>query len=512
MKKIITFIIVFIITISAYCNKTSYNDKTKYIHKDKIVFVPLDTRPVSLQNVEILSKAGGYELLVPPFDSLDNYIKPGNQDKLYDWLQGVVVRPDVYAVVISTNQFISGGLIASRNYKNVTGYKKAINKLKNIINLSRDKKCILISIMPRVSNTLEEQDTVYAANSLNIGYFNAIKTDILSNNMSDIEGLKSRMPSNLFNYMYVIAQEAVINYEIASGLKSNAILTIGIDDTTMKSMLNYAYDDLKKNGIKKYKNIYMLHGADEISLMTIAKLANGNQQAKPSFEIAYEKHWDDRMNLPYEGGTLKEITEEKIHYIGGDIEKDAKNIIYIHSNKDSGITINSIINTRKKKNQNLGIADVAMTNGGDPHLVEEILTNDNFKKIDAYSGWNTPSNTIGTVISELSIKSNLDTVKDKKIYNERDKAYLTFLFIRYADDYIYQSIVRNEMYKWAQSQGEDKYNLKNTNEADSVLQQKMNPYFDRLIDIFNRNTILRIKKAKAVFPWNRMFEIKVEAE
>lgn len=55
--------------------KTSYKDDIKYVSKDKIVFIPLDTRPVSLQNVEILAKAGGKELLVPPIDILDDYKK-----------------------------------------------------------------------------------------------------------------------------------------------------------------------------------------------------------------------------------------------------------------------------------------------------------------------------------------------------------------------------------------------------------------------------------------------------
>lgn len=75
MKKFFAFIIVVMMTIIMASIDTSYKDNLKYVSKDKIVFVPLDTRPVSLQNVDILAKAGGKELLVPPMDALDDYKK-----------------------------------------------------------------------------------------------------------------------------------------------------------------------------------------------------------------------------------------------------------------------------------------------------------------------------------------------------------------------------------------------------------------------------------------------------
>ncbi|SNX53592.1 DUF4127 family protein [Thermoanaerobacterium sp. RBIITD] len=509
MKKIITFIIIFIITINVYCNKVSYKDNLKYAYKEKIVFVPLDTRPVSLQNVEILSNAGGKELLVPPMDTLDYYMKKGNQNMLYEWLKVMVKRPDVSAVVISTNQFLSGGLIASRNYLNNIKYKEGVARLKNIIEMSGNKRIILISIMPQAAPTLYEQDTKYVQNQTNIEYYKMMKNAISNSDEIELNKLKSRMPSNLFNYMYVIASEGLINNEIASSLKSNVILTIGLDDTTMKSMLNYAYNDLK-NGIKKYKNIYMLHGADEISMLAIARLINEENNFSPAYKIAFEKKEDENMYLPYEGGTIKEITVEKIDYIGGKASDDAKNIVYIHSHIDNKIGIKSAIDKYKNNGQNFGIADVAYTNGGDQNLVQDIIRNNLLKNIDAYSGWNTPSNSIGTVIAELSIKSNIDRIKDKKISIERYKDYYAFTFIRYADDYVYQRIVRNEMQNWAKSNGENPDNLKNINEADTVLKEKMRQYLDKLVKGYDDNDILKINSIEVQYPWRRMFEVEVE--
>lgn len=507
MKKFFAFIMVLLITISIAFIKTSYKDNLKYVSKDKIVFIPLDTRPVSLQNVEILAKAGGKELLVPPMDALDDYKKKGNQDMIYEWLKGSVERPDVSAIIISTNQFISGGLIASRNYMNDINYKESLERLKEIIGLSGDKRLFLISIMPQVSPVLYEQDTIYVQNRVNIDYYNQIKKAISKNDTKTLQKLKSNMPSYLFNYMNVIASEVLINEQIASNLKPNVTFTIGLDDTTMKSMLKYSYDDLK-TAIKGYKNVYILHGADEISMMTVAKILNEENDLKPSYKIMYEESGDKNSYLPFEGGTVKEITEEKIDYIGGMELQDAKNIIYIHMHKNYKTGIKNVVSKYKISGQNFGVADVAKTNGGDKDLVEDILKNKLIKSVDAYSGWNTPSNSIGTVVAELSVKSYIDAIKDKKDFEDMQKYYYAFTFIRYADDYIYQSIVRDMMQNWAKSNGFNSDNLTNKSEADEVLKEKMKPYLDMLMSIY-ADCGIKIKGADVEYPWNRMFEIKI---
>ncbi|MGJ7045393.1 hypothetical protein HNR52_001594 [Thermoanaerobacterium thermosulfurigenes] len=319
--------------------------------------------------------------------------------------------------------------------------------------------------------------------------------------------MKANIPSYLFNYMAVIALEVIINEQIASNLKPNVTFTIGLDDTTMKSMLKYSYDDLKTI-IKNYKNVYMLHGADEISMMTVAKILNEENGLKPSYKIVYEESGDENSYLPFEGGTVKEITEEKIGYIGGVMSQDAKNIIYIHMHKNYKTGIKNVVSKYKISGQNFGVADVAKTNGGDKDLVDEILKDKLIKLIDAYSGWNTPSNSIGTVVAELSVKSYIDTTKDKKDFEDMQKYYYAFTFIRYADDYIYQSIVRDAMQNWAKSNGFNPDNLTNKSEADEVLREKMKPYLDMLISIYD-DCGIKIKGADVEYPWNRMFEIKV---
>jgi len=88
------------------------------------------------------------------------------------------------------------------------------------------------------------------------------------------------------------------------------------------------------------------------------------------------------------------------------------------------------------------------------------------------------------------------------------KYYYAFTFIRYADDYIYQSIVRDMMQSWAKSNGINQDNIENKSEADAALKQKMKPYLDTLMSIY-ADCGINIKGADVEYPWNRMFEIKI---
>jgi hypothetical protein len=121
---------------------------------------------------------------------------------------------------------------------------------------------------------------------------------------------------------------------------------------------------------------------------------------------------------------------------------------------------------------------VAYTNMADEKVVDAVLKDD---PVDImYAGWNTPSNAIGTVISEMVLKAILDK-KLLPIYKQDEaiRSFAAFSFIRMVDDYAYQAVVRNKMYKWAKSNGmsSDDINIKS---SDKELSKEMNPILEEL--------------------------------
>ncbi|OXT08500.1 hypothetical protein CE561_05015 [Thermoanaerobacterium thermosaccharolyticum] len=514
LKKIIAIFLIFsTLLLSSGCNYI----RKSFALDDNIIFVPLDSRPVNTQNVSILTKMWGKNLILPPKNVLDDYTKPGNHEALKKWLNEGASKDNVYAIVISVQQYINGGLIASRDIKNYNDYKKRLLTLYNFIKKNKDKNIIIFSVIPRLKPT-QFSDYQYIKYNQQIVEFSELKDIVdLYHRESDVkklEKIESGIPTDLIkNYNNLFEINDVINQKLIDWTRDGYIktLVIGNDDTSQYSMTNMVSRKLSQyvesHGISD--KVYMLHGADEIGMEITARLANEYYKQKPRFHVVYDVENPREIILPYEGADLKKIVEEKINFVGGKTDSNGELILYIHTNKNLGIK--SDLDKYKNIGQNFGIADVAYTNMADANVVDAVLKDD---PIDImYAGWNTPSNAIGTVISEMPIKEILD----KKLvpYDKRDeavKSFVSFSFIRMADDYGYQAVVRNEMYKWAEANGINKDYI-NVESSNNELSNKMEPVLEMLSKTYEGRAVLekKIKKIEAsvAYPWDRMFEIEV---
>lgn len=513
LKKIIAILLILsTLLLSSGC---SYIRKSFAL--DDIIFVPLDSRPVNTQNVSILTKMWGKNLILPPKNVLDDYTKPGNHEALKKWLNEEASKDNVYAIVISVQQYINGGLIASRDIKNYNDYEKKLLTLYKLIKKNKDKNIIIFSVIPRLKPT-QFSDYQYIKYNQQIVEFSEVKDMVdLYHRESDVkklEKIESGIPTDLIkNYNNLFEINDVINQKLIDWTKDGYIktLVIGNDDTSQYSMTNMVSRKLSQyvesHGISD--KVYMLHGADEIGMEITARLANEYYKQKPRFRVIYDVSNPENVILPYEGADLKKIVEEKINFIGGKTDTNGELILYIHTNKNLGIK--SDLDKYKNIGQNFGIADVAYTNMADANVVDAVLKDD---PIDImYAGWNTPSNAIGTVISEMSLKEIFDKklIPHEKI-DDAVKSFVSFSFIRMADDYGYQAVVRDEMYKWAQANGINKDYI-DVKTSDKQLADEMKPVLDMLSMKYGGRVILgkKIKKIEAsvTYPWNRMFEIEV---
>ncbi|MDK2805617.1 MAG: hypothetical protein PWQ94_781 [Thermoanaerobacterium sp.] len=512
-KKIIAAVL--ILSILIFSSSCSYIRKS--FSSDDIIFVPLDSRPVNTQNVSILTKMWGKNLVLPPRTVLDDYTEPGNYDALQKWLNEEASKDNVYAIVISVQQYINGGLIASRDTKYYADYQKKLKDLYEFIKKNKKKNLIVFSIVPRLKPT-QFSDPEYLKYSQQIVEFSELQDMIdLYHRKSDeikLEQIEKSIPKSLVDdYETLFRLNTDINQKLIDWTKDGYIntLVIGNDDTSQYSMTNITSRKLsqyvKSRGAMD--KVFILHGADEIGMEIISRLANEYYKQKPLFRVIYDVRNPENVILPYEGADLKKIVEEKINFVGGKTDSNGELILYIHTNKNLGIK--SDIDKYKNIGQNFGIADVAYINMADSNVIDAVLKDD---PIDImYAGWNTPSNAIGTVISEMALKEILDKklIPHEKI-DDAVKSFVSFSFIRMADDYGYQAVVRDEMYKWAQVNGINKDYI-DIKTSDKQLADEMKPVLEMLSKTYEGKMILgkKIKKVEAnvTYPWNRMFEVEV---
>ena len=82
--------------------------------KEKILFIPMDDRPVCMSYTVDTLKRAGWDIQTPPQEYIASYNRTGNPDKLFKWLEdNALLATDA---VVSSDSLIYGGLVPSRTH------------------------------------------------------------------------------------------------------------------------------------------------------------------------------------------------------------------------------------------------------------------------------------------------------------------------------------------------------------------------------------------------------------
>ena len=133
----------------------------------------------------------------------------------------------------------------------------------------------------------------------------------------------------------------------------------------------------------------------------------------------------------------------------------------------------------------VAVADVAYCNGGDVKLTEAITREIGLFRLWGYAGWNTASNTIGTVICQAVLR-----------YLYGDTAtHRYFTALRILDDAVYSQAVRREMLKLGS------YDC-------CAIVNKINEY----TRVNFPGIAAKYTAVECYLPWSRLFEIGLKVE
>lgn len=81
----------------------------------RILFVPLDNRPITDKETWEVAQKLGYEMTVPPEELLGNVDRHGDPEGLWAWLRANA--PGAKAAVVSTDAMLYGSLVGSRTHE-----------------------------------------------------------------------------------------------------------------------------------------------------------------------------------------------------------------------------------------------------------------------------------------------------------------------------------------------------------------------------------------------------------
>ena len=503
---------------------------------EKIIFVPLDSRPITDRDTAMVGTKAGYEILVPPSDILGTESSQGDTEKLWAWLNENA--PNADAAVISTDSMIYGSLVASRSHTLTNA--EAQSKVMRFQKLHSDYPNLKIYAFGTVLRTLLTathsaagmEPASYQANAVKIYKYSALL------DKSEMNVASKREIRELNRLEKDIDKEVMADWKNRHGINYNANLKLM--DLTKEGVFSFLLlggDDSARFSathrearmIKDYANakniertkFQMLSGADELGMMMLSRAILDMRGEVPFVHTIYNDGTGKETMPKYCFETLGNEMKGAILAIGAmEVPKPARAdfTLLINTeingktfeansdklnNKKANSSVNAFMNKLKDatdKGYPVILADISCSNGADNALMEAMRKANLQFKIRAYGGWNTATNTLGFLLGE-GILTNYMTEKDR---NE-------LMLYRYLDDWVYQANVRQDVRGAIYSlPGKDDPTGKTMGTKQAVAEKYTT---EKMLEFAKKNinlpSNLSLNNLKVTFPWKRTFECEV---
>lgn len=498
-----------------------------------IIFVPHDNRPISFKQTADNIRDLGYEVLTPPEELLGNrenpYAKP---EELSKWVIENAKKAD--AAVISSDSMVYGSLVASRKHNLSEDVVLArVHNFEKIHQANPNMKlCVFGSIMrtPQTSEASGSEDAnYYAQYGTDIARYTAL-TDKLEQ-----DGLTHKERKQLQQYEQKIPKAALDdwlsrrqgNFLVSKNLidlARNDVITylaLGCDDNAKYSQTNKerrALDNYGSDlGELKYQSVA---GIDEIGYVLLTRAVNNLQGDIPFVSVHYAKGTGENTIPAYSNEPIKNSIATHIKMAGGmkvNSDKRADLVFMVNTNFDGTtgaandlnnvyipneniIDFVNMVDEAVQANKKVGIGDITFGNGSDNALMFSLYGKNLLDKLNAYSGWNTPTNSTGYALA-MGMGAN---------YTDR-VGILKMLEVRYLDDWLYQANIRQAVANRLNSMpGEGDYGNTKTRTlpaeklATEALQKMIADYG---LEKFEGQSY--VADAQIRFPWQRMFEADI---
>ncbi|GGF81197.1 hypothetical protein GCM10010912_27880 [Paenibacillus albidus] len=494
-----------------------------------IAFVPLDERPCNYEFPYLLARGTEFEVNRPPMEIMGLKKRPADVEKLWAWFEESCAEAD--GAVVALDTLLYGGIIPSRLHElqpeELTARLNRLRGIKQRYPALTLYAFQLIMRCPQYSLSDEEPDyyadwgreifrTGFIGHRLELG----IATEEEIRELAEID---IRLPGNVLEdylgrravnieasrQVLALVEEGIIEFMIVPQDDSAPYGHTAKDQEKIRSRISELDLEL---------NVYMYPGADEVGCVLLTRMMN---KAAGRVPLIYPRLssvqgafviplFEDRFfyeTLKYQimaaGGLLASSTEEAdlVLLVNTPGETMMEAVSQQHSCHSYDVYRNVMELVEygdyllRSKGKPVAVADVGYANGGDRKLVKMLRRKGLLFELAGYAGWNTSSNSLGTVIAQAMIY----------LHYGRSQEHLDFLALRYAEDVCYCSVVRGELSEGpVQEMGYGKYLLDGPRGTVAArVEERLREELAQRIDTAAGAVII----TDCYMPWNRMFEV-----
>ena len=498
-----------------------------------IIFVPHDNRPISFKQTADNIRDLGYEVLTPPEELLGNrenpYAKP---EELSKWVIENAKKAD--AAVISSDSMVYGSLVASRKHNLSEDVVLArVHNFEKIHQANPNMKLYVFGSIMRTPQTSEasgsEDANYYAQYGTDIARYTALTDKLEQDRLThkerkQLQQYEQKIPKAALDDWLSRRQGNFLVSKNLIDLARNDVITylaLGCDDNAKYSQTNKerrALDNYGSDlGELKYQSVA---GIDEIGYVLLTRAVNNLQGDIPFVSVHYAKGTGENTIPAYSNQPIKNYIVTHIKMAGGmkvNSDKGADLVFMVNTNFDGTtgaandlnnvyipneniIDFVNMVDEAVQANKKVGIGDITFGNGSDNALMFSLYGKNLLDKLNAYSGWNTPTNSTGYALA-MGMGAN---------YTDR-VGILKMLEVRYLDDWLYQANIRQAVANRLNSMpGEGDYGNTKTRTlpaeklATEALQKMIVDYG---LEKFEGQS--NMAAAQIRFPWQRMFEADI---
>lgn len=501
---------------------------------DRIILVPLDSRPAAGQFSQMIGRMANVYVQVPPPQILGRFTTPGKPEAVFEWLERQRLD-DVIAVVVSTDMIAYGGLIASRTPE--VSEEQAMQRFARLAEFKAKLNGRPLFGFSGIMRLYPTSTRATAPWRLQLGKMEELLDLYRSTKSADLPGriaaLRSQVPSaEIERYRAARARNHSVQKNLlkltSSGLFDYLIL--GQDDAQPYGPHILETKNLKSvaEALSIGGKVYFCEGVDQLSNILVSRALLKRHGWTPRVRIVYSDEAARKRIANYESKNIEQSLRDQLLASGARpwISGDYDYTLWLNApdpNPESFHVFLEALASEVDQGFPTGVADINLgkTGTGDPRLFDDLWQNDRMIRLLSYAGWNTAGNTMGTSIPAanvylLSRRIEADPLK-------RELAQREFVLHRFVNDFAFHRYTRPEAYRLIDSLSgasrEETYGS-NFSAVNDFVRQDMEKHLQsffaqqflgkRFFAGTKEYVLTGIDSVKIQLPWPRAYEVRLE--
>lgn len=485
----------------------------------RLLLIPPDTRPVTLNLPTLLAQMVGAEVGVPPRRALPFFFTPGDTGRLRQWLLKMAPSADVLVVCLET--LTLGGMIPARRVTDLLAEVLArLDVLAEVKRLNPALKIYAFGVVVRVAhdNDPHEEKPYYGEWGHLLRAYGVAADRLARHGEGEhpaLEQARAALPPDILaDWLGTRQRNHALHLAALELVKLGVLehLCLTLDDTAEYGLaaLDRRALEQRTDALELWSKVDIYPGADEVPCALIARALSSEAQRA---YVIYSGVNGQNAELIYEDRPAGELIRAHLRAAGcrmADTPFDADFVLMVNTpgrrqanrqpdfaSVDTAFRHLPAFVDRLSEELDAGrravLADIAYPNGAERRLWAMLQTLP-LGKLASYSAWNTAGNTLGSAIAFGKLSGQVVS----------RAAQVQALFSQMVDDALYQASLRSEVR--GKLREPSPYDLgEQRAEAEQHLQASITPQIQALWERHFAHSGLKLDVGKAHLAWPRLF-------